>query len=143
MMTLRVPGSHRLLDHIPPPKHERERHSSSGATVSHIKRSQTCLVPECLVPQACYNFLYGFKGASTARQPSGPPGRIGRSERACIRAMRDDGTSASMARSGRSICGQPAHCGAAACRALPGGSPTGAAPHAGQLTPHPQAVAQA
>jgi hypothetical protein len=26
---------------------------------------------------ACDNFLYGFKGAPAARQPSGPLGRIG------------------------------------------------------------------
>ena len=30
-----------LLDHIQLPKHERERRASSGATVSHIKRSRT------------------------------------------------------------------------------------------------------
>ena len=29
-----------LLDHVQLPKHERERHKSSGATVSHIKRSR-------------------------------------------------------------------------------------------------------
>jgi hypothetical protein len=33
--------------------------------------------------------------------------------------------------------------GAAACRALPGGSPTGAAPHAGQLARTRRPVAQA
>jgi hypothetical protein len=43
----RNPGQHfqhgpvPLLDHVQLPKHERERHRSSGATVSHIKRSQT------------------------------------------------------------------------------------------------------
>src|SRR5215471_11198039 len=30
MMTLRVPGSHRLLDQVPLPKHERERHRPEG-----------------------------------------------------------------------------------------------------------------
>ena len=39
--------------------------------------------------------------------------------------------------------GQPADCGAAACRALAGGSPTGAAPHAGQLARTRRQVAQA
>jgi hypothetical protein len=39
--------------------------------------------------------------------------------------------------------GQPADCGAAACRALPGGSPTGAAPRAGQLARTRRQVAQA
>ena len=34
--------------------------------------------------RACDNFLYGFKGAPTARQPSGPLDRIGRSERVVI-----------------------------------------------------------
>jgi hypothetical protein len=29
-----------LLHHVQLPKHERERHRSSGATVSHIKRSR-------------------------------------------------------------------------------------------------------
>ena len=29
-------------------------------------------------------FLYVFKGAPAARQPSGPPGRIGRSKRGVI-----------------------------------------------------------
>jgi hypothetical protein len=37
----------------------------------------------------------------------------------------------------------PADCGAAACRALPGGSPTGAAPHASQLARARRPVAQA
>ncbi len=35
-----------------------------------------------------------------------------------------------------------ADCGAAACRDLPGGSPTGAAPHAGQLARTRRPVAQ-
>jgi hypothetical protein len=39
--------------------------------------------------------------------------------------------------------GHLADCGAAACRALPGGSPTGAAPHAGQLARTRRPVAQA
>jgi hypothetical protein len=39
--------------------------------------------------------------------------------------------------------GPPIDCGAAACRALPGGSPTGAAPHAGQLARTGRPVAQA
>jgi hypothetical protein len=30
-----------LLDHVQLPKHERECHASSGATMSHIKRSRT------------------------------------------------------------------------------------------------------
>jgi hypothetical protein len=34
-------GAIPLLDHIQLPKHERERHTSNEATVSHIKRSQT------------------------------------------------------------------------------------------------------
>ena len=43
----------------------------------------------------------------------------------------------------RRIGGPTADCGAAACRALPGGSPTGAAPHAGQLARTRRPVAQA
>ena len=51
------------------------------------------------------------------------------------------GPSATMTQSGR---GAPtADCGAAACRALSGGSPTGAAPHAGQLARTRRPVAQA
>jgi len=33
-------GAVPLLDHVQLPKHERECHASSGATVSHIKRSR-------------------------------------------------------------------------------------------------------
>jgi hypothetical protein len=43
----------------------------------------------------------------------------------------------------RGSSGPTADCGAAACRALPGGSPTGAAPHAGQLARTRRPVAQA
>ena len=35
-------------------------------------------------PLTCDNFLYVFKGAPAARQPSGPLGRIGRSKRGVI-----------------------------------------------------------
>jgi hypothetical protein len=52
-----------LLDHIQLPKHERERHASSGATVSHIKRSRTRDKR-----RSCYNFHHGFKGAPSARR---------------------------------------------------------------------------
>jgi hypothetical protein len=52
-----------LLDHVQLPKHERERHRSSGATVSHIKRSRAMESPD-----SCDNFLYGFKGAPSARR---------------------------------------------------------------------------
>ena len=50
------------------------------------------------------------------------------------------GTSATTARAGERWA--TADCGAAACRALPGGSPTGAAPHAGQLARTRRPVAQ-
>jgi hypothetical protein len=56
-------GAVSLLDHIQLPKHEWERHASSGATVSHIKRSRATSVAQC-----CDNFLYYFKGAPSARQ---------------------------------------------------------------------------
>jgi hypothetical protein len=36
-------GTVSLLDHVQLPKHERERRASSGATVSHIKRSRANL----------------------------------------------------------------------------------------------------
>jgi hypothetical protein len=56
-------GAVSLLDHVQLPKHERECHASSGATVSHIKRSRATSVAQC-----CDNFLYYFKGAPSARQ---------------------------------------------------------------------------
>ena len=68
----RSPGQHlhngavSLLDHIQLPKHERECHASSGATVSHIKRSRAALCSPC-----GEDFLYVFKGARARRAPSG------------------------------------------------------------------------
>jgi hypothetical protein len=53
-------GAVSLLDHVQLPKHERECHASSEATVSHIKRSRA--VP---LTATCDKFLYGFKGALT------------------------------------------------------------------------------
>jgi len=68
----RSPGQHLhngavpLLDHIQLPKHERECHASSGATVSHIKRSRAALCSPC-----GEDFLYVFKGARSAPDPAG------------------------------------------------------------------------
>ena len=50
-----------LLDHVQLPKHERDCHASSEATVSHIKRSLTRDHP----PDAV-SFLYSFKAARRA-----------------------------------------------------------------------------
>ena len=58
-------GAVSLLDHVQLPKHERERHTSSGATVSHIKRSRAAVRHLTLGE----NFLYGFKGAQSAPGP--------------------------------------------------------------------------
>jgi hypothetical protein len=54
-------GAVSLLDHVQLPKHERERHTSSGATVSHIKRSRA--MPCARIGE---DFLYVFKGAHSA-----------------------------------------------------------------------------
>src|SRR5262249_2599056 len=56
-----------LLDHVQLPKHERECRASSGATVSHIKRSRTTDGTS-----AGENFLLVFKGARSAPGPAGP-----------------------------------------------------------------------
>src|SRR5690348_8068917 len=56
-------GSVPLLGHSQLPQHERECQASSGANMSSIKRDST------IRPLwSCDNFLYGFKGAPSARQ---------------------------------------------------------------------------
>jgi hypothetical protein len=45
-------GAISLLDHVQLPKHERERHRSSGATVSHIKREPGTRVANARCPNA-------------------------------------------------------------------------------------------
>src|SRR5690349_18539872 len=52
-----------LLGHAQLPQHERECQASNGAEVSSIKRDSTEYTALC-----CYNFLYGFKGAPSARR---------------------------------------------------------------------------
>jgi hypothetical protein len=59
-----------LLDHVQLPKHERERHRSSGATVSHIKRSRAC--PGRVRRE---KFLYGKLSAGAYGRGAGPPRR--------------------------------------------------------------------
>jgi hypothetical protein len=61
-------GTVSLLDHVQLPKHERKRHRSSGATVSHIKRSRA---HPWSVVRCGENFLYVFKGARSAPRADG------------------------------------------------------------------------
>jgi len=64
------------IGHLQLPQHERECHASSGANVSSIKRDSTSgAIRGHQGPSEAIrsrdNFLYGFKGAPAARQPSG------------------------------------------------------------------------
>src|SRR6266542_3247904 len=128
MMMLRAPGSHRLLDHIPPPKHERERHASIGATVSHIKRSRTDGRPH-----GCEDFLHGHQGHAFGA-PAG-------TARAALRAQTARHQAASPAQHPRSAaggCGVPPPLAAAASPLPTGGRPASRRlPRA--VSPHPAA----
>jgi hypothetical protein len=92
--------------------------TSSGATVSHIKRSRTCV---CFL--ACDNFLYERLQGHAFGAPGRPaPAKFGRGNASRSKGCptrRGDHASAGRDR------GQVADSGRAACRALTGGSPPG------------------
>jgi hypothetical protein len=56
-----------LLGHAQLPQHERECQASSEAKVSSIKRDSTSVAISVAI-RSCDNFLYGFKGAPSARR---------------------------------------------------------------------------
>jgi len=97
-----------LLDHVQLPKHERERHRSSGATVSHIKRSRTSEAHS-----SGENFLCVFKGARSAPEP-------GRQVGGHSRAMRCHGNLRWLRRTGHlpalAQIGGTCHAPGASCR---------------------------
>jgi hypothetical protein len=78
----------------------------------------------------CDNFLHGFKGAPSGRaRPSGP-GRVRTRKRESIEGWCELAQGPSQSRGGSA--GTSPTPGWAACRALTGGSPPGAAPPPGQ-----------
>jgi hypothetical protein len=100
--------------------------------MSHIKRSRACPMPvpgRAETRRGVRSFFTSIKGTPSARRAVRPLGRDRMRKRERIgyrRTRRED-----QARAGRER-GQLADSGAAACRALTGGSPPVAAPPPGQ-----------